>query len=221
MSAAYQKIVVSDREQQILEEAIGLIAAEGYGNLMMRGLARANGIKLGALQYHFRTWEDMLPLSLQRHPNKVDGGITCVSKFVFFAQVNGPHPADCSVFSLNGCSSRFTTPATRPHTTLDVNENLVARVTMNALPLARLNLHTLHDHSIVIQQYFHWYVWVKLSHMLAVGRNRLVAFQRHVNNVDRSVTGITRIVFSAEWNCIHPTDFPVRAEFFRVLKFVA
>ena len=30
------------------------------GSLSMRALARASGIKLGALQYHFRTSEDML-----------------------------------------------------------------------------------------------------------------------------------------------------------------
>lgn len=60
MSAAYKEIVVSDRQQQILQEAIGIIASEGYGKLTMRGLARASGMKLGALQYHFRTWEDML-----------------------------------------------------------------------------------------------------------------------------------------------------------------
>ena len=60
MSTAYQEIVVSDRKQQILQEAIGIIASEGYGKLTMRGLARASGMKLGALQYHFRTWEDML-----------------------------------------------------------------------------------------------------------------------------------------------------------------
>jgi AcrR family transcriptional regulator len=60
MSTAYKEVVVSDRKQQILEEAIGIIAAEGYGNLTMRALARASGMKLGALQYHFRTWEDML-----------------------------------------------------------------------------------------------------------------------------------------------------------------
>jgi len=60
MSAAYQEIVVSDRKQQILQEAIGIIASEGYGKLTMRALARASGMKLGALQYHFRTWEDML-----------------------------------------------------------------------------------------------------------------------------------------------------------------
>jgi len=60
MSAVYQEIVVSDRKQQILQEAIGIIASEGYGKLTMRGLARASDMKLGALQYHFRTWEDML-----------------------------------------------------------------------------------------------------------------------------------------------------------------
>ena len=60
MSTAYQEIVVSDRKQQILQEAIGIIASEGYGKLTMRALARASGMKLGALQYHFRTWEDML-----------------------------------------------------------------------------------------------------------------------------------------------------------------
>lgn len=60
MSAVYQEIVVSDRKQQILQEAIGIIASVGYGKLTMRALARASGMKLGALQYHFRTWEDML-----------------------------------------------------------------------------------------------------------------------------------------------------------------
>jgi len=60
MSVAYKEIVISDRKQQILQEAIGIIASEGYGKLTMRGLARASDMKLGALQYHFRTWEDML-----------------------------------------------------------------------------------------------------------------------------------------------------------------
>lgn len=60
MSATSKEIVFSDRKQQILQEAIGIIASEGYGKLTMRGLARASGMKLGALQYHFRTWEDML-----------------------------------------------------------------------------------------------------------------------------------------------------------------
>lgn len=60
MCPAYQESVRNDRKQQILQEAIGIIASEGYGNLTMRALARASGMKLGALQYHFRTWEDML-----------------------------------------------------------------------------------------------------------------------------------------------------------------
>ena len=60
MSTASQEIVLSDRKQQILQAAIEIIASKGYGKLTMRGLARASGMKLGALQYHFRTWEDML-----------------------------------------------------------------------------------------------------------------------------------------------------------------
>lgn len=60
MSTAYQEAFVSDRKQQILAEAIEIIASEGYSKLTMRALARASGLKLGALQYHYRTWEDML-----------------------------------------------------------------------------------------------------------------------------------------------------------------
>lgn len=48
------------RKQQILQAAIELVADEGYGSLSMRALARASGMKLGALQYHFRTWDDLL-----------------------------------------------------------------------------------------------------------------------------------------------------------------
>lgn len=60
MLTPLKKSVVIDRKQQILQEAIGIMATEGYGKLTMRALARASGMKLGALQYHFRTWEDML-----------------------------------------------------------------------------------------------------------------------------------------------------------------
>jgi AcrR family transcriptional regulator len=60
MSVVSRETVVSDRKQQLLREAIGIIATEGYGKLTMRAVARASGMKLGALQYHFRTWEDML-----------------------------------------------------------------------------------------------------------------------------------------------------------------
>jgi AcrR family transcriptional regulator len=60
MSTAHQETGLSDRKEQILLAAIEIIASEGYGKLTMRALARASGMKLGALQYHFRTWEDML-----------------------------------------------------------------------------------------------------------------------------------------------------------------
>lgn len=51
---------MTDRKQQILQTAIEMIADEGYGSLTMRALARASGMTLGALQYHFRTSEEML-----------------------------------------------------------------------------------------------------------------------------------------------------------------
>jgi len=51
---------MSERKQRILQVAIEIIARDGYGKLSMRGLARASGMKLGALQYHFPTWQDML-----------------------------------------------------------------------------------------------------------------------------------------------------------------
>jgi AcrR family transcriptional regulator len=60
MSTAQQEIALSDRKEQILLAAIEIIATKGYGELTMRALARASGMKLGALQYHFRTWDDML-----------------------------------------------------------------------------------------------------------------------------------------------------------------
>jgi len=50
---------MKERKQQILQAAIEMIADEGYASLSMRALARASGLKLGALQYHFRTSEDM------------------------------------------------------------------------------------------------------------------------------------------------------------------
>ena len=50
----------STRQQQVLQLAIELIATDGYDNLTMRAVARANGIKLGALQYHFPTRDDLL-----------------------------------------------------------------------------------------------------------------------------------------------------------------
>jgi AcrR family transcriptional regulator len=60
MSPAQEKTALTERKRQILAEAIEIISSEGYANLSMRALARASGMKLGALQYHFRTWEDLL-----------------------------------------------------------------------------------------------------------------------------------------------------------------
>ena len=51
---------LSQRKTEILQAAIEMIADEGYASLTMRALARACGIKLGTLQFHFRTSEDML-----------------------------------------------------------------------------------------------------------------------------------------------------------------
>ncbi|MCP5059705.1 MAG: TetR/AcrR family transcriptional regulator [bacterium] len=51
---------MTERKRQILEEAIEILSSDGYANLSMRALARASGMKLGALQYHFPTWEDLL-----------------------------------------------------------------------------------------------------------------------------------------------------------------
>ena len=52
--------MAGERKQEILQTGIEIIAGEGYGNLSMRALARASGMKLGALQYHFPTWDDLL-----------------------------------------------------------------------------------------------------------------------------------------------------------------
>lgn len=51
---------MTERKQQILKIALEMIADQGYASLTMRALARASGMKLGALQYHFRTSEEML-----------------------------------------------------------------------------------------------------------------------------------------------------------------
>ena len=50
---------MSERKQEIMQTAIEIIADEGYASLSMRALARAVGMKLGALQYHFRTSDEM------------------------------------------------------------------------------------------------------------------------------------------------------------------
>lgn len=60
MSTVSFRGTVSERKQEILKSAVEMIAGQGYASLTMRALARTSGMKLGALQYHFRTSEDML-----------------------------------------------------------------------------------------------------------------------------------------------------------------
>lgn len=54
------KLLLDDRKRKLLQTAIDIIATQGYAKLTMRALARSDGIKLGALQYHFPTWEALL-----------------------------------------------------------------------------------------------------------------------------------------------------------------
>ena len=51
---------MSARKEQILFESIRIITEEGYSSLSMRAVARGSRLTLGALQYHFPTWEDLL-----------------------------------------------------------------------------------------------------------------------------------------------------------------
>ena len=51
---------MSDRKREILQVSVEMIAAGGYSSLTMRALARACGIKLGTLQFHFRTSDELL-----------------------------------------------------------------------------------------------------------------------------------------------------------------
>jgi AcrR family transcriptional regulator len=51
---------MSSRKEQILQQAVELIASKGYAALTMRAVARASGLTLGALQYHYRTKEALL-----------------------------------------------------------------------------------------------------------------------------------------------------------------
>ena len=46
---------MTDRKHQILNEAINILVTQGHVGLTMRAVARASGLKLGALQYHYAT----------------------------------------------------------------------------------------------------------------------------------------------------------------------
>jgi AcrR family transcriptional regulator len=71
------------RKQQIVSEAISIIVNEGYSKMTMRSVARASGIKLGALQYHFPTWKDLL--------NGISNHISAVYEASFSAFSSGQY----------------------------------------------------------------------------------------------------------------------------------
>jgi AcrR family transcriptional regulator len=80
ISNAERKTALTERKRQILEEAIEIISSEGYANLSMRALARASGMKLGALQYHFRTWEDLLHTSPPSSPRNTGASFDALAE---------------------------------------------------------------------------------------------------------------------------------------------
>lgn len=51
---------MSARREQILQQSVGLIAGEGYAAFSMRAVARASGMTLGSLQYHFPNRDALL-----------------------------------------------------------------------------------------------------------------------------------------------------------------
>ena len=82
---------------------------------------------------------------LQRYPDKIDGRITGIAGFMFFANVDGLHPAHVTRFSDRYRRGLHAAAAPRPGAALDVDEDLVARMRMEALPLAGFDLHPLYD----------------------------------------------------------------------------
>jgi len=51
---------MTERKIQILQNAIDIIAHQGYSKLSMRAVARKSELKLGALQYHYPKWDNLL-----------------------------------------------------------------------------------------------------------------------------------------------------------------
>jgi len=51
---------MSERKKQIMEETVNIVVTHGHAGLTMRAVARASGIKLGALQYHYPTRIDLI-----------------------------------------------------------------------------------------------------------------------------------------------------------------
>jgi AcrR family transcriptional regulator len=96
---------MSDRKKEILHTAIEMISDEGYSSLSMRALARASDMKLGALQYHFRTWDELLralvgyieiEIKEAFDAQKGEGGSMSIHDIVEFMLVDS---ADFEVFS--------------------------------------------------------------------------------------------------------------------------
>lgn len=46
---------MTERKHQIIQETVKILVTQGHGALTMRAVARASGLKLGALQYHYPT----------------------------------------------------------------------------------------------------------------------------------------------------------------------
>jgi len=51
---------VSEKKKEILNTALTIIQADGYAALTMRNLANASAMKLGSLQYHFKTRDELI-----------------------------------------------------------------------------------------------------------------------------------------------------------------
>lgn len=51
---------MSERKEQILAAALHILVSKGYGALSMRAIAAASDLKLGALQYHYKTRAELV-----------------------------------------------------------------------------------------------------------------------------------------------------------------
>lgn len=91
-----QEIQVSEKKKAILTEAINIIQRDGYAALTMRQLASECDMKLGSLQYHFKT-RDALIEGIAAHIleqyaallNSTSGAIETVSLPVFIEFILG------------------------------------------------------------------------------------------------------------------------------------
>ena len=91
--------MAGERKREILQIAIEIIADEGYSSLTMRSLARASGMKLGALQYHFRTWEELLRALVGLIEQQIK------NEWAYRGLDDGPTVYDIAVFMLEETSA--------------------------------------------------------------------------------------------------------------------